>query len=468
MKDLKSGGLYHALDNYSKTDAYPFHMPGHKRNTAALGQALPYNIDITEINGFDDLHKPTGIIKDACDKAAALYGSESAYLLVNGSTCGILAAVTSVVHRGDTVIAARNCHKSVYNACALSELDVRFIYPPMTPCGVCGSISPASVQAALEDCLRAKAVIITSPTYEGVISDIETIARICHDKGAVLIVDNAHGAHLPFVTFGKAGDPIKSGADIVISSLHKTLPSLTQTAAAFVNGERVDRAKFERALGIFETSSPSYILMASMDMCFDYIKRGKRDFAAYETALSEFSSKMKKLEKLTVICCGRDKLKDRGFFSFDRGKIVITTTGTSITGVELVEKLRSEYSLELEMAYPYYAVAMTSVCDTPEGLRRLAEALLAADKEIASSKNTAAYPSLPKPMRLRMTNAELENLPDLEPTREQAASGRFISRSYIYAYPPGIPIVAPGEVIGVFEYEYIELLKKSGVRVETV
>ncbi len=465
MKYLTPNGLYSTLECYTGSNAYPMHMPGHKRNCGMLGDGLPYGIDITEIDGFDDLHQASGILRRASEKAAKLYGSEHAYMIVNGSTCGILSAVSSVVHRGDTVIAARNCHKSVYNACALSELDVRFVYPPMTPLGVCGSISPESVRAALEDCMNAKAVIITSPTYEGVVSDIETIAQICHEKGAVLIVDSAHGAHLPFCTFGKRGEPISSGADIVITSLHKTLPSLTQTAAAFVNGELVSFERFERCLGIFETSSPSYILMSSMDACFDFLANSKREFASYESLLSWFSKETKKLKKLRVLCHGGDTPQDNGFYSFDKGKIVISTSGTNITGVELQRRLREEYMIELEMAYPTYALAMTSVCDTREGFERLASALLETDNDITQVKRPAAFPSLPKPMRLRLTNSELDNLPDTVITREQASSGRFISRKYVYAYPPGIPIVAPGEIIGVFEYDYIELLKKSGVKV---
>ncbi len=440
-------------------------MPGHKRNTGLLGKAMPFNIDITEINGFDDLHNADGILKKVSEKAQALYNSDRSFILVNGSTCGILAAITSVVHRGSTVIAARNCHKSVYNACALSELDVRFVYPPVTKSGVCGSISPESIRCALEECSDPKAVIITSPTYEGVISDVETIARICHERNAVLIVDNAHGAHLPFCTFGKKGDPISSGADIVVSSLHKTLPALTQTSVAHVMGDRADPERFAKYLSVFETSSPSYVLMASIDACLDFTKSCKKQFAYYENELSEFSKKMSKLEKLKILCAGNDTIEKNGFYSFDRGKIVIETDGTTLSGVELSEILRDEYSLELEMAYPNYALAMTSVCDTADGMKRLADALLEIDKKVTRSKGKQAFPSLPKPMRIRMTNAEIDMLPDLELTREQAASGRYISHKYIYAYPPGVPIAAPGEIIGMFEYEYIEMLKKSGVNI---
>lgn len=466
MKYLRSDGLYSSLEKYDASDAYPFHMPGHKRNTAMAGKALPYGIDITEIDGFDDLHHAEGILKRMNDKAQKLWGSERSFVLVNGSTCGILAAVSSVVHRGDTVIAARNCHKSVYNACALSELDVRFVYPPVTRSGVCGSISPESVRGALEECPSAKAVIITSPTYEGVISDIERIAQLCHENGTALIVDSAHGAHLNFCSFGKKYDAVKNGADIVIMSLHKTLPALTQTAVAHISGSLVSADRFAQLLSVFETSSPSYVLMASADACMDFLENSGKSFAAYEKALNTFSKSVEKLGKLRVLCHGKDKSNDHGFFAFDKGKLVIETDSTAITGVELMERLRSEYSLELEMAYPSHALAMTSVCDTADGLYRLVSALCEIDSTLAPGKSRQAFPSLPKPMRIRMTNAEIDALPDTEITREQAASGRYISRRYIYAYPPGVPIVAPGEIVGTFEYDYIDMLKKAGVRVD--
>lgn len=291
--------LYSALKKHSQAGTYPLHMPGHKRN---FGSALPYDIDITEIYGFDDLHSADGIIKECCLKAAEIYKSDSAYMLVNGSTCGILAAVSSVAHRGDKIIIARNCHKSVYNACMLSELDARYIYPPMSKSGICGSISPETVRAALTECPTAKAVVITSPTYEGVVSDISSIARECHSRKIPLIVDSAHGSHMRFCSFGKSGEPISSGADIVITSLHKTLPSLTQTALAFVNGELVNRKQFEKFLSVFETSSPSYVLMSSIDRCLDFLKVSEKSFANLEKNLSAFYKRADKLNNLKIVC----------------------------------------------------------------------------------------------------------------------------------------------------------------------
>ena len=458
--------LYAALEEYSRTGAYPFHMPGHKRTSWWTDARLPYGIDITEITGFDDLHHPCGIIRGCMERAAALYGSESSYILVNGSTCGILAAVSSVVHRGDSVIAARNCHKAVYNACALSELNVRYIYPDADPVGVCKSITPESVCAALSECPSAKAVIVTSPTYEGVISDIKGIAAVCRSCGAALIVDAAHGAHLPFCTFGEIGDPVRGGADIVIESLHKTLPALTQTAVAHINGGLVSRERFEKYLGVFETSSPSYVLLASVGECLAFLENRGSAFEEYEKRLGEFSERIGGLRSLRVLCHGGDG--GHGFFSFDKGKLVISTARAGITGVELARRLRGEYSLELEMSYPTYALAMTSVCDGEDAFVRLADALLEIDKTLAPSEPIPFPPQLPRPKCVRMTNAELDALPDTELTRSIAAKGRYISRRCIYAYPPGIPVVLPGEIIGAEEFDYIEALKRSGVRVEGV
>lgn len=466
LKKTSMHELYSSLKEYSEHGNYPFHMPGHKRNTKMLGSDLPYDIDITEIDGFDNLHSANGILKKAAEKAERVFHSDHAYMLINGSTCGILAAISCAANRGELVIAARNCHKSVYNACFLSELDIRFVYPPTDNNGICGSVSAESVSAAIDENPNASAVIITSPTYEGVISDIRSIAEVCHKRKIPLIVDAAHGAHLPYCTFGQAYDPVSCGADIVITSLHKTLPSLTQTAAAFVNGDLIRTERFEKYLGIFETSSPSYVLMASIDRCFEFLLKSESAFARYEQKLCEFSENVKRLQRLKVLCHGGDDADDYGFFAFDKGKIIILTGDTNISGVELMRRLRTEYSLELEMAYPTYALAMTSVCDDPSGLERLARALADIDKTLCAAPSTDIFPPLPEPMKIAMTSAELEALPDLKLTRSIAQRGTYISRRCIYAYPPGIPIVIPGEIIGAAEYEYIERLKSCGVIVE--
>ena len=278
----KQPGLLERLTEYAGSDAYPFHMPGHKRREIPDGIPGgfpdPYGIDITEIDGFDNLHHAEGILKDAMDEAAAIYGADRSWYLVNGSTCGILSAVFATTENGGRILTARNCHKAVYHAICLNRLEAEYLYPEeITEFGINGGIRAEDVRKALEkDAMRCagnsgdvrgkitkiQAVLITSPTYEGVVSDIRAIADAAHEYGIPLIVDEAHGAHLEYAvqchSFPKSA--LEYGADIVIQSLHKTLPCFTQTAILHVKGKLVDQDRVSRYLSMFQTSSPSYLL----------------------------------------------------------------------------------------------------------------------------------------------------------------------------------------------------------------
>lgn len=461
---MKNKNLYSALSEYAETNMYPFHMPGHKRNTNMLGVSFPFNMDITEIDGFDNLHDANGILKNITDKTRTIFHSEHSYMLINGSTCGILAAVRTVTQYGDEIIIARNCHKAVYNGCALNNLKIHFIYPPQDiSSGVCGSVTEESVRNAIESYPNANAVVITSPTYEGVISDIKSIAQTAHDFGIPLIVDNAHGAHQIFCDFCK-GEPVGDGADIVISSLHKTLPSLTQTAIAHINGSLVDPKKFQKQLAVFETSSPSYILMASIDNCMDFLLNSEEAFKKYSNRLEKFSDSVKGLQHLTVLCHGNDSVVNHNFFSFDMGKIVICTSGTSISGVELMQILRQKYCLELEMSYPFYAVAMTGVCDTSEGFARLSYALSEIDKTLTKCEKKSLPLEIPTPKHSVINPFKLQESDNISIENIYNSIGQ-VSDRYIYAYPPGIPIIMPGEIVDKETAEYINKLIESGVNV---
>ena len=263
--------LYERLRKYAASDFYPWHMPGHKRRLVEFDN--PFSMDITEIDGFDDLHHPEGILKEAMEEAAAVYGSEKTYFLVNGSSCGILAAVSAAVPPGGKLLMARNCHKSAYHAALLQQARVTYIYPELEAEGFYGAVRAEDVEAALQADPDIRAVIVVSPGYEGIVSDIRAIAEAAHAHDCALLVDEAHGAHLPF---GKGcgldfpASALEMGADAVIQSLHKTLPSLTQTALLHLgrnSGARMDRDRVELYLRIYQSSSPSYIFMASIDHC---------------------------------------------------------------------------------------------------------------------------------------------------------------------------------------------------------
>ncbi|HPP85843.1 MAG TPA: aminotransferase class V-fold PLP-dependent enzyme, partial [Bacillota bacterium] len=216
--------LQDALFLYRDSGIYPFHMPGHKRNAFLLDFPFDCGLDITEIDGFDNLHDANGILAQGMKRAALLYGSERTFYLINGSTCGILAAVTACVRKGDKVLMARNCHKSVYNAVMLNELCPVYLVPPVGAEGISGSIPPAEVEKALAENPDVRLVIVTSPTYEGVVSDIKAIAEIAHQRSVPLLVDEAHGAHFGFYE-GFPESSVRLGADMVVHSLHKTLPA---------------------------------------------------------------------------------------------------------------------------------------------------------------------------------------------------------------------------------------------------
>ena len=494
----KQPGLLERLTEYAGSDAYPFHMPGHKRREIPDGIPGgfpdPYGIDITEIDGFDNLHHAEGILKDAMDEAAAIYGADRSWYLVNGSTCGILSAVFATTENGGKILTARNCHKAVYHAICLNRLEAEYLYPEeITEFRINGGIRAEDVRKALEkDAMRCagnsgdvrgkitkiQAVLITSPTYEGVVSDIRAIADAAHEYGIPLIVDEAHGAHLEYAdqchSFPKSA--LEYGADIVIQSLHKTLPCFTQTAILHVKGKLVDQDRISRYLSMFQTSSPSYLFMAGMERCIRYMDGdGRNEMIRYEKRLERFMERMEGLQVLEILdreICG----KYRTVAGWDPSKIVVSTMrAEDFHGEELAETLRRKYHLEMEMTAPEYVIAMTSLMDTEEGFERLGTALLEIDgalrrrmesgrKEKAASETPEGLESkLSHPVR-RMLICEAMDA-DTERTAFQDTVGK-VSAEFVYLYPPGIPIIAPGEVFTDAIVEKIVAYKAAGLLVQ--
>ncbi len=458
--------LLQHLEDYGRSAWYPMHMPGHKRRGESVSPLLPWQLDITEIDGFDDLHDPHGLLREAQLRAAKLYHSQRAWLLVNGSTCGILAAIGACTRPGDAILVARNCHKSVYHAVELWGLHPRFLSPAQSErFPFCGSIPPARVEEALRESPTARAVVVTSPTYEGVISDIAGIATACHRRGVPLIVDEAHGAHLGFSDSFLTG-AVRAKADLVIQSLHKTLPSLTQTALLHGSGELVDLQRVCHQLEMFETSSPSYLLMASIDACLRFLEQeGAAHFAAYEKRLCRFTRQCASLRRLTLFTT--EVLQSEQGFScaFDPGKLVIGCQAAAIDGPALAQRLREGYRIEVEMAQPDYLLAMTSLMDSDEGFDRLAAALGEIDRELAEraaprvSRCFTAIPPAVVPAREALDAA-------WEQLDWQRAQGR-VSAEYLWAYPPGIPWLTPGERIGRDVIDAVRRADEAGIALKS-
>lgn len=435
------------LLEYSKTDMYPFHMPGHKR--IMIEDYNPYQIDITEIEGFDNLHNASEILKSSQQRAADLYGSKQAYYLINGSTCGILAAISASTQKGDKILVARNCHKAVYNAIFLRELSPIYIYPKITDVKIQGKIESQQVKKVLDENPDVKAVIITSPTYDGIVSDVEEISKIVHNYDIPLIVDQAHGAH-----FGlddrMPESAIKLGADAVIVSVHKTLPAFTQTALLHICSNRISQKKIKKYLGIYETSSPSYILMAGIESSIRYIsEKGEELFAELDKKLDDFYNGVENLKNIKVLT-KKDFTSDEAY-DFDRTKIIMLTEKCGISGEELLRILHNDYHIELEMAAGNYALALSTIMDTKEGFERLMHALIEIDDKLSYNENDRKKNKIPdtsiyyRSMKKEYEIHEAGEM-EVENVDYDAAVGK-VSGEFIYIYPPGIPLIVPGEVI---------------------
>lgn len=451
--------LLEKLTAYGCSDSYPFHMPGHKRALTLPADA--YRLDITEIDGFDNLHHAQDILKEEQECYAEMVGAKQTFFLVNGSTCGILAAICSVSGRGGRLLVARNSHKAAYHALYLWQLRAAYVYPSISRYDIQGAIDPQEIARQLQADPSIAAVYITSPTYDGVVSDIARIAQIVHSHGKVLIVDEAHGAHFGFhPAFPQSA--VRLGADLVIQSVHKTLPAFTQSAVLHLCSDRVDAAEVARFLAIYESSSPSYVLMAGISRLNDYMKsEGIARLEQLHGQLEQFYACAGQYRHLHVI--GAADFEPSSAFAHDPSKILISTAACSISGRELYERLVRDYRLQPEMYSGEYVTMLCSLMDEPVGFTRLMAALEEIDGVIGEAEKPA------KGFVRRMYSRRIAVCPvaqaidvPQECVAVAKAAGR-ISAEYIYLYPPGIPLLVPGEMISQQLVSDLDELKRYGM-----
>lgn len=466
--------LFEKLFHYGEGTIYPYHMPGHKRQSwGELPESL-YKKDITEIEGFDNLHQPEGILLELQREAARIYGAEESYYLVNGSTCGILSAVSCALPFGGHILMARNCHKSAYHAAYLRHLKTNFLYPrELEEYDTADAITPRQVQEALEKKPDTEAVLIVSPTYEGRIADVSAIAGIVHERGIPLIVDEAHGAHLGLAE-GFAKNSCQAGADLVIHSVHKTLPALTQSALLHVNGSLVDRNRLRRYLHIYQTSSPSYLLMASIDNALQYAEAYQEAFARFRTCFAKMTDELTRCRYLKVL---KGKQEEQ-----DVGKLLISVKGTGLTGKSLYDILLSEYGLQVEMASVSFILAMFTVNDSPEAYERMTRALLEIDRKLAEEKwkkdacrEKAVCRKQTKAGRVPdHIDRSIDSVPLFQAWDREAeeillweSAGRHVAE-FVNLYPPGVPLLIPGERITETLCHDIQRAVEEGLNVQGI
>ena len=436
--------LYNTLTQYKNQDIYPFHMPGHKRNARFMPESL-LHYDVTEIPGMDNLQHPEGILQELEEKISAACGSKRSLISVNGSSVGILAALLATVGEGDELLLARNSHVASYNGMVLSGASPIYFYPQITPQGLCGGVSPQDVENALTaGSNKISTVLITSPTYEGFCSDIKSIAEVVHKYEKVLIVDEAHGAHFGYHPAFPA-TAISLGADISIQSLHKTLPAFGQSSVVHIGSNRVDAKKLKQSLNMVSTTSPSYIFLAGIDFLFSQTLKEPLDiFEKYVRNLVEFGDSVKCLEHVKMPA---EHLKGKfGIADIDIGKLVFFLESEIITGKEVSDILLKDHKVQVEAAHSKHIIAMTSIADIKEGFLRLSEGLCSID-ELLNRRDKYDiinnYDHVPADVILsprQAFNREKEFLPPNE------AVGK-ICGEFVVPYPPGIPIIAPGEMI---------------------
>ncbi len=449
--------MYKILDKVNSNNRIPMHMPGHKRNSNKFPyfKSLTYDIDLTEIDGVDNLQHPEGILNEYMEKAAKLFGSKHCFFLTGGSTIGILSGIRALTKDGDKILMPRNCHRSVYNAVELCRLKPIFTEGVFYDGNaLSNAVSAESIENKLKLHSDIKLVFITSPTYEGYISDIAKIKSICDRYSVKLMVDEAHGSHLSLSKyFGKSA--IDGGADLVVQSLHKTMTGFTQTALLHVNSDNADLKNLLRNINIFQSSSPSYILLSSICCAIDYFYAYSHEiFSSMSNSLDLFYQKAKSLKHLIV---KNEKNKDKT-------KIIIDCSLCDISGTQLMNLLRSNHNIELEMAYLNFALAMTGPGDTDESLDLLFLALSTIDSNLHyTQRNSLFLSEFDSDFKISINDALSSNF-ELIDVKESV--GR-ISHEYIWVYPPGVPILIPGQSISDESINFIQTMNTHGSNISS-
>lgn len=470
--------IYSALKDYADENNIPFHMPGHK-----MGIGFPKNFaknlpkfDITELPNMDNLHFPDGIIKEAQLLAAHAFNANKTFFLVNGATCGVHAAIMTTCEHGSKIIIGRDCHRSAIEGTILANAIPVYVNTEVDNFfGISTGVEPETLKTALEDNPDASAVFVTRPNYYGICSDMEKIVDITHSFGKILIVDEAHGAHLKF-NKKLPISAIDAGADICVQSAHKTLPALTQGAYLHIKSDSVDIEKLEFYLRLLETTSPSYIIMASLDMAralMEYSGKQLLDNIIKKTdwirqCIKDFEG-IVPLGKECNISNGRSK-------TIDQTRLVLNSKNLGITGHAIAGILKEKYRIQVEMSDIYNIICICTVADKDKYFKELNRAIhnICCNFKKDRSQNNVImshfgnidkYINVPMPSR-KFNPCDVKNM-----------KGRFIelknsvgkiSRDFIVPYPPGVPIICPGEIIFDEIIKYVSALIELGSTVNGV
>ncbi|MDQ2086372.1 aminotransferase class V-fold PLP-dependent enzyme [Herbivorax sp. ANBcel31] len=457
--------IYNALMKYSNRSPVSFHMPGHKegKDSNIPNANELYLMDVTEIPGLDNLHQPEGIIKEAQELAAKAFGADQTFFLVNGSTCGIQAAIMSLCKKGDRLIVGRDCHRAAVSGMMLAGAEPVYIKPEYEDNFKISSVLKISdIEKALMENQDAAGVYITRPNYYGICSDIKEICRLVHSYGKVLIVDEAHGAHLKF-SDKLPCSALEHGSDICIQSAHKTLPALTPGAYLHVKGSKVDVEKIRYNLDILQTSSPPYLVMAFLDISRAVMEKDGEQII--EWLLEDIKKFHKNIDDNTHFNVLSKKKLNIG--ETDGTRLVINTKNYGLSAFKIENILRNKYNIQVEMSDLYNIVCITTGANKGEDLKKLEDAFCDIDMNFKNSPPLADI--CIEKMDIPEQKVQLDQLMHKSFKRMKLTSANgMISRGMITPYPPGVPVVCPGEVITEGAIEYINDILKFGGNVNGV
>lgn len=471
MINFEELSFFQGLRKFSREVEYRYCIPGHDKCDEIIN-FLASNLsdfDVTETIGTDDLNCPDDFIKNALEELSEIYHTKRTFISVNGSSGSLINAILSVTKPKDKILIQRDCHKSVFNACVLGDLEAEYINPMYDETRNLNlGIDPRKLREKLRKNSDIVAVVVTYPTYTGICSDIEKIARICHESGTLLIVDEAHGSHLAFSDQLPIAAEI-AGADIVVQSIHKTLPALTQTSLLHVCSDRVDESRIEKMFKLTITSSPSYIFMASIVAAVNYMK------AEGNTKISNILLTRKKCElkyaELAEVFLNKEKIIKYGGYDFDSTRPIMTLKDIDISGKSLESILRNDYGVAMEYSDLTYCVGYFFASDSTEKIEYLYKAVddiykkqFALDAKNVFKKldsyadfeyNKYKYPDYLVAMNMREAFYEDSEEIDLD------ESENCISSDFIIPYPPGIPLICAGEIITEDMIIYIKKLEEN-------
>lgn len=459
--------LLDAIIDYTRERPAYFKIPGHRYEKGIsprwrkwTGDGI-FQFDLTEAEGLDDLHCPEGVIREAQELAAEVFGAQATYFLVNGTTCGNEAMVMTCAGEGEKIMVPRNAHKSVLMGLILSGAEPVYLMPQFDErTGLCGCIVPEDVEEGFLEHPDCKGVFLVSPTYYGVCSNIRKISEICRRYDGILMVDEAHGGHLYFEDEDRLPKgAILQGADLCAQSMHKVTGSLTQSSLLHVGSGRINRGRLETNLRMVQSTSPSYLLMTSLDAARYELALHGREMIGRALELAE--SARKRINQIPGIVCYGEEIKNHAIYELDTTRLVISASELGITGFELADVLYGEFRVGLELSDERNAVAVVTYANEPEDMERLVNGLEAIGKK--THRKHAAIKKMPMPAIPEcVLNPRKAYFSKKERIPWKDAKGKIAGEALI-PYPPGIPLVNPGEIITEEIWEYMEYYRLEGL-----